>query len=101
MVDARYEKVRRGGHVISQGVLIVVGISEDGYRETLGVWNADSENEQSWSDVFKELKDRGLKGVRYVVSDDHSGLVKAVKRHFQGVIWQRCQVHFIRNILNI
>ncbi len=101
VVDARYEKVRRGGHVIPQGVLLVVGINEDGYREILGVWNADSENEQSWSEVFRELKDRGLKGLKYVVSDDHSGLVKAVNRQFQGVIWQRCQVHFIRNVLNL
>jgi len=101
VVDARYEKVRRGGHVITQGILIVIGISEDGYREILGVWNADSENEQSWSEVFRELKDRGLKGLRYVVSDDHSGLVKAVNRQFQGVIWQRCHVHFIRNVLNL
>jgi len=101
VVDARYEKVRRGGHVIFQGVLIVVGIREDGYREILGVWNADSENEQSWSEVFRDLKERGLKGVHYIVSDDHKGLVQSVKRHFQGVIWQRCQVHFIRNVLNL
>lgn len=101
VVDARYEKVRRGGHVITQGILIVIGISEDGYREILGVWNADSENEQSWSEVFRELKGRGLKGLRYVVSDDHSGLIKAVSRQFQGVIWQRCHVHFIRNVLNL
>ena len=101
VVDARYEKVRRGGHVIFQGVLIVVGIREDGYREILGVWNADSENEQSWSEVFRDLKERGLKGVHYIVSDDHKGLVQSVKRHFQGVILQRCQVHFIRNVLNL
>jgi transposase-like protein len=101
VVDARYEKVRRGGHVIPQGVLIVVGIREDGYRETLGVWNADSENEQSWSEVFRDLKERGLKGVHYIVSDDHKGLVQSVKRHFQGILWQRCQVHFIRNVLNL
>jgi len=101
VVDARYEKVRRGGHVIFQGVLIVVGIREDGYREILGVWNADSENEQSWSEVFRDLKERGLKGVHYIVSDEHKGLVQSVKRHFQGVIWQRCQVHFIRNVLNL
>ena len=101
VVDARYEHIRCGFHVASQGVLLVVGIRDDGYRELLGVWHADSENEQSWSMVFRELKKRGMKGVKYVVSDDHSGLVKAVKRQFQGVIWQRCQIHFIRNVLSL
>ena len=101
VVDARYEDIRSGLHVTSQGVLLVVGISDDGYREHLGVWNSDSENEQSWSQVFRELKERGLKGIEYVVSDDHSGLVKAAKRQFQGVVWQRCQTHFIRNVLSL
>jgi len=101
VVDARYEKVRRGGQVVSQGVLLVVGISPEGYREILGVWVADSENETSWSEVFAELSRRGLEGVRYVVSDDHQGLRKALQRHFQGAIWQRCQVHLIRNVLNL
>jgi transposase-like protein len=101
VVDARYEDIRSGLHVTSQGVLLVVGISDDGYRELLGVWNADSENEQSWSQVFRELKERGLAGVEYIVSDDHSGLVKAAKRQFQGVVWQRCQTHFVRNVLSL
>ena len=100
VVDARYEKIRINHQVLPQGVLLVVGISEDGYREILGTWVADSENESSWSEVFKDLKERGLKGVRYVVSDDHAGLVKAIERHFQGILWQRCQVHFLRNILS-
>jgi len=100
VVDARYEKVRQGGQVVSQGVLLVVGISPEGYREILGVWVADSENETSWSEVFAALSRRGLEGVRYVVSDDHQGLRKAVERHFQGAIWQRCQVHLIRNVLS-
>jgi transposase-like protein len=64
VVDACYEKVRRGGQVVSQGVLLVVGISPEGYREILGVWVADSENETSWSEVFAELSRRGLQGVR-------------------------------------
>jgi putative transposase len=100
MIDARYEKVRRGGEVISQGVLIAVGISGDGLREVLGVWAADSESEASWGEVFSDLSRRGLRGVRYVVSDDHQGMRKAIDRHFQGVLWQRCQVHFVRNVLN-
>ncbi len=100
MIDARYEKVRRGGEVLSQGVLIVVGVSTEGLREVLGVWVADSESEASWSEVFSDLSRRGLRGVRYLVSDDHQGMRRAIDRHFQGVLWQRCQVHFVRNILN-
>lgn len=99
VVDARYEKVRRDHQVISQGVLVVIGISEEGYREVLGVWMADSESEASWSAVFGELLERGLTGVRFVVSDDHKGLRRAVDRHYQGAVWQRCQVHFMRNVL--
>ena len=101
VIDARYERVRRAGAVVSQGVLVVVGISEEGYREVLGAWLADSETEASWGQVFAELKQRGLHGVRYVVSDDHQGLVRAVGRHFQGAMWQRCQVHFLRNALQM
>lgn len=101
VVDARYEKARRGGQVVSQGVLLAVGISQEGYREILGVWVADSENETSWSEVLAELSRRGLQGVRYVVSDDHQGLRRALERHFQGAIWQRCQVHFMRNVLKL
>ncbi|MGC9159747.1 MAG: IS256 family transposase, partial [Terracidiphilus sp.] len=113
IVDARYEKVRRGGQIVSLGVLIVVGIDADGYREVLGVWIFDSESEASWGAVFRELKERGLRGVGYVVSDDHAGMVRAIGRHFQGAVWQRCQtgvptdrsssvgwkVHFLRNAL--
>jgi len=98
VVDARVERIRRDGSVIPQSVLIVVGIDNEGFREVLGVWCADSESEASWSKVFRELKERGLHGVSYVVSDDHKGLTKAIAREFQGAIWQRCQVHFIRNV---
>jgi transposase-like protein len=101
IVDARYEKIRRGGAVISQGVLVAVGVSATGYREVLGAWVADSESEASWGAVFSELKQRGLRGVRYVVSDDHASMVKAIGRHFQHVVWQRCQVHFVRNALSL
>jgi transposase-like protein len=101
VIDARYERVRRAGAVVSQGVLVVVGISAEGYREVLGVWMADSETEASWGQVFAALKQRGLRGVHYIVSDDHQGLVRAVGRHFQGAMWQRCQVHFLRNALSL
>ena len=92
--DARYEKVRRGGAVVSQGVLVAIGISAAGCREVLGCWVAESESEASWGAVFAELKQRGLSGVRYVVSDDHAGMVKAIGRHFQCAVWQRCQGAF-------
>jgi putative transposase len=101
VVDARYEKVRQGGAVVSQGVLVATGIDERGYREVLGAWVAESESEASWGEVFAELRQRGLRGVRYVVSDDHAGMVKAIGRHFQGAVWQRCQVHFVRNALSL
>ena len=99
--DARYEKVRRCGAVVSQGVLVAIGISAAGCREVLGCWVAESESEASWGAVFLELKQRGLRGMRYVVSDDHAGMVKAIGRHFQGAVWQRCQVHFVRNALSL
>lgn len=60
----------------------------------------DSESEDSWSEFFSWLKQRGLHGVDLVVSDHHSGLVQAICRHFQGATWQRCQTHFMRNILD-
>src|ERR1035437_10454713 len=79
--DARYEKVRRGGLVGSQGGLVAIGISAAGYCAVLGCWIAESESEAGWGAVFSELKQRGLRGVSYVVSDDHAGMVKAVERH--------------------
>ena len=82
--------------MVSQGVLEAIGISAAGYREVLGCWEAESESEASWGAVFSELKKRGRCGVSYVVSDDQAGMVKAIERHFQGAVWQRCQVHFSR-----
>ena len=99
VVDARYEHVRRGGQVVSQGVLIVKGVREDGFRELLAVEVADTESEATYDGLFRRLKDRGLHGVRLVTSDDHRGLVNSIQRHFQGAAWQRCQVHIARNAL--
>ena len=98
VVDALFEKVRHGPQVLSDAVLVVTGIREDGYRQHLGVWMGDTESEATWSKVFEDLKDRGLEGVRYVVSDKHRGIEAAVARQFQGAVWQRCQVHFKRNV---
>jgi putative transposase len=100
-VDARYEKVRVDHRVVSQGVLIVSGVREDGFREILGVEVADTESEATYQELFRSLKSRGLSGVELVVSDDHKGLKAAITRHFQGVSWQRCQVHYARNLLGI
>jgi putative transposase len=100
-VDARYEKVRVGHRVVSQGVLIVSGVREDGFREILGVEVADTESEATYQELFRSLKARGLKGVELVTSDDHPGLEAAIARHFQGASWQRCQVHYARNLTKL
>jgi len=97
VIDARYEHVRIGGQVTSQGVLIVKGVREDGHRELLAVDVADTESEATIDELFRSLKERGLHGVQLVTSDDHRGLIAAIHRHFQGVSWQRCYVHFLRN----
>jgi len=101
LVDARYEKARVDGRVVSQGVLIVSAVREDGLREILGVEVADTESEATYQELFRSLKRRGLSGVELVVSDDHRGLKAAIERHFQGASWQRCQVHYARNLLGM
>jgi len=98
-VDARYEHVRVDGRVVSQGVLLVAGVRDDGVREVLAVEVADTESEASYQALFRSLKERGLHGVALVTSDDHRGLRAAIGRHFQGASWQRCQVHVARNLL--
>ena len=100
-VDARYEKVRRGHRVVSQGVLVVSAVRDDGFREIVGIALADTESEATYQELFRSLKARGLSGVELVVSDDHEGLKAAVSRHFQGASWQRCQVHYSRNLLGM
>lgn len=98
-VDARYERARVDGRIISQGVLIVKGVRDDGHREILAVEVADTESEATYQELFRELKARGLAGVQLVTSDDHKGLRAAIARHFQGASWQRCQVHYTRNLV--
>jgi putative transposase len=101
-VDARYEKARVGHRVVSQGVLVVSAVREpDGFREIVAVEVSDTESEASYQELFRSLKARGLRGVELVVSDDHEGLKAAVARHFQGASWQRCQVHYARNLLGM
>jgi putative transposase len=101
LIDARYEKVRINGRVISQGILVVIAINPEGKREIIAVEIADTENTTTWSELFKSLKRRGLSGVKMVTSDDREGIKAAVRRHFQGASWQRCQCHFIYNVLEL
>lgn len=98
MLDARYEKVRIDSKVISQAALVVVGFTTTGKRELLEWRVGDSESEQHWGELFKSLKDRGLAGVKLIVSDAHRGIQAAIKRHFQGCAWQRCRVHYKREM---
>jgi transposase-like protein len=97
-VDALYEDVRVANTVVSEGVLIIVGVRDDGRREVLDVVVADTESAATYNDLFCSLKERGVAGVRLVTSDAHSGLKAAIKRYFQGSAWQRCQVHFMRDV---
>ena len=98
-VDASYFKVRNGSRYVTKAFLVVTGVRDDGYREILGARIADVEDELFWSGLFQDLKDRGLSGVKLVVSDGHKGIQKAVERHFLGASWQMCHVHFIRAVL--
>ena len=101
VVDARYEHARVDGRVVTLGVLIVAGVRDDGRREVLAVEEADTESAATYHEVFTRLKARGLRGVELVTSDSHRGLKAAIERHFQGASWQRCQVHFARNLLGL
>ena len=99
VVDAHYEYVREDGQVESDGVLLVKGIGEDGYREILSVFVAPTEEDATWGHAFSDLLRRGLdvKAVRCVTSDEHKGLRKALRRHLPKATWQRCQTHYQRN----
>lgn len=99
-LDATYVHVREHRHVTSKAVVIATGLRADGHREVLGVDVGDSENETFWREFLTDLGDRGLAGVRLVISDAHAGLTKAIARCFQGAAWQRCRVHAMRNLLS-
>jgi transposase-like protein len=101
LVDARYEKVRQHGQVVDQAMLLIVGINASGYREIVAIEVAHLESESTWGEVFKRLAERGLRGVKLVVSDDHKGIKAAVARFFTGCLWQRCRVHFLRNLMGL
>ncbi len=97
ILDALYEKVRIDGVIQSVAILVAVGVREDGKRSVLGTVCSTSEGEVHWREFLLSLKERGLKGVTFVASDDHEGLKNAIKTVFLGASWQRCQTHLQRN----
>ncbi len=97
-LDATYEKVRENGRVVSQALIIAIGVNEDGQREVLGLTVGPSESEETWKAFLRDLVSRGLHGVRLAISDAHLGLKKAIQGVLAGASWQRCRVHFLRNV---
>ena len=98
-VDATYHKVRVDGHVTSQATVVAVGVTADGERQVLGVDVGPSEDRAFWTAFLRGLMKRGLRGVRLVISDAHVGLKQAIATVLTGATWQRCRVHFMRNLL--
>ena len=98
-VDARYEKVRQEGRVVSLAVMVAVGVRSDGHREILGFETGMGERYRLWRDFLEGMLQRGLRGVMLVVSDAHEGLKRAIGECFSGATWQRCRVHFMRSVL--
>jgi putative transposase len=100
-LDALYVKVREGGRTVSKAVLVATGVAETGEREVIGVTVATGEMETCWKAFLQGLVGRGLTGVLLVVSDAHPGLRAAIQAVLNGVTWQRCHVHFLRNVLSL
>ena len=97
-VDATYVKVREAGRIVSVAVIVAVGVNADGRREILGMDIGPSEAEIFWKDFLRKLTRRGLRGVKLVISDSHEGIKAAVSKVLTAT-WQRCRVHFMRNVL--
>lgn len=100
-VDAMYIKVRENHRVVSKGVYIAQGVNDDDYREIIGFMVSGEESEVSWAQFFGDLRARGLGQPEIIISDAHSGLKKAIKKKFLGSSWQRCTVHFLKNIIDV
>ena len=96
MTDVLYIKVREENRVLSKSCHIAIGITKDGDREIIGFMIQSGERDLD--NIFEYLKERGLQGTELVISDAHKGLVSAIRKSFTNVSWQRCQVHFLRNI---
>jgi putative transposase len=99
LCDATYVKARVGGRVVSRAVVVATGVAEDASREVLGISIGDSEDAAFWTEFLQSLRERGLHGVQLVISDSHLGLKTAIAQVFPGAAWQRCRVHFMRNVL--
>ena len=97
-LDATYVKVREAGRIVSVAVTVAVAVNDQGRREVLGMAIGASEAETFWTEFLRSLARRGLRGVKLVISDDHKGL-KAAATRILGATWQRCRVHFARNLL--
>ena len=97
LLDARYEKVREEGSVRSRAVRIALGIDGEGRRQVLAAEVANRESEGLWTECLSHLKECGLRGVEYVVSDSHEGWKHAISKVLPTALWQRCYVHFLRN----
>ena len=100
-LDATYCKARVNHQIVSQAIVIAIGVSAEGRREVLGMDVGNSEDGAFWTAFLRGLKARGLGGVRLVTSDAHTGLKQAIAAVFQGSAWQRCRVHFMRNVLSV
>jgi len=96
--DATYEKVRQGARIVSQAAVVAVGVRDTGEKSVLGLAIGASETEAFWLEFCRSLSRRGLSGVQLVISDAHEGLRSALSQVFVGATWQRCKVHFLRNV---
>ena len=100
-IDATYHKVRQDGRVIAMATVVAIGVTADGERQVLGVDAGPSEDAAFWTAFLRDLKRRGLQGVRLVISDAHEGIKQALATVLTGATWQRCRVHFMRNLLAV
>jgi putative transposase len=98
-LDALYEKVRIDDHIVSNAVVIAYGVTAAGFRDVIAIDVVDTESKESWTQLLRSLRKRGLSGTKLVISDAHEGLKAAIGAVMHGAAWQRCKVHFFRNIL--
>ena len=100
-LDATFHKVRQAGRVVSVATVVAIGVNDQGLRTILGAATGHAEDHQFWTSFLRSLIKRGLKGVRLVISDAHEGLRQAIVKVLSGTTWQRCRVHFMRNLLSV
>ncbi len=100
ITDAKYFKVRENHRIVSKAFMVAMGITTEGQREVIGFEVYEDESEATWKQFLGQLKKRGLTGTKMITSDAHSGLIAALKKVYPDVAWQRCQYHFLKNILD-